>query len=241
MENEEKTQNTPQQPYNNKVIKPPNSSNNTAQLKNLFKKYRTLTYIIIIIFLIFIEIIIFNLISHSHKKLFTNPASQIKNATEPTITPTLVIGKNGIPLGRGKEVFGSADVQGTTIMVNNVILKPAVKGDPPDNGFEYLEIDVDVAYSGKTPGSVPGIFSYLDSAGNAISSIEKKGTNKDANKNAIVPGKIPLYQLKLTKGANFKDVYLLYQIKPGDRGKLLWNYSYDPQKGYQHTFFTLFH
>lgn len=146
-----------------------------------------------------------------HKKAAVNhPAglSSPNNSTtnSPTPTPTVVQAYVVKPLD-------------CTVQVVHTRLDPPYKGDPPNAGMHYLEVDLSTLCTGKSAGPIQGTFFYKDAAGVLYSAATLHDpTSKYSNKNVSIPGEIPLYSTNFTPGKPVNDAYLLYQVKQGDNG-----------------------
>lgn len=128
----------------------------------------------------------------------------------PTPTPTVVLAAVQKPLD-------------CMIAVVNVVQNPPYKGDPPNQGMQYLEFDVSVACTGDKPGPVQGTFYYKDPSRQLFNAADVQDpASIYSNKKITIPGKTSLYATAFDPGKPAKDVYLIYQVKPKTTVLLLW-------------------
>lgn len=186
---------------------------NTTVKKSKYKKTIILV-ISILIFAFLVGMIVSYFLDLKKAKLPNQSASK-----KITVTNTLPTNHST----KGPYKYGDADSNNVSLKVERVIPNPPSKGDPPDPGREYLEIDMTVTYNGTTAGSVPGIFMYKDGSGNLVTSADVHGSGKYSNKNVNIPNKWSLYAVELYPGKTVTGVYLLYQVVPGDKGSLVWD------------------
>jgi len=218
-----------------------------------YKENRTIAIIIFIIFWIIIEgVVYYRLVLTSKKPSLSitrsvtsssgNTLQQIAPTDNiPFVTPMPTV--TGLPLGTA--INGIGEANGYTVKVTNVILNPPITGDPPDNGMQYLEIDLSVTNTKGQPGTIPGVFYYQNGAGRFFSAADIKGNlpwkmADFSNKNIVISGKESVYSTTFNPGLTINNVYLIYQINPGDQGHLFWDKTLDPLASKTFTIFDLF-
>ena len=140
---------------------------------------------------------------------------------------------------------GTGDASGFGVKVTKVVLDPKVSGDPPNSEMHYLEVDLTVSNSSKQTEKIPGTFLYKAASGMIYATADTKGSLPDntgfyAQKNVTIPDKTPLSSITLQKSQQITNVYLIYQILPGDKGQLVWLDGTDPNFSQPLTVFTLF-
>ncbi|HWY79752.1 MAG TPA: TM2 domain-containing protein [Candidatus Sulfotelmatobacter sp.] len=199
-----------------------------------YKENRTIAIIIFIIFWIIIEgVVYYRLVLTSKKPSLSitrsvtsssgNTLQQIAPTDNiPFVTPMPTV--TGLPLGTA--INGIGEANGYTVKVTNVILNPPITGDPPDNGMQYLEIDLSITNTKRQAGPLPGVFYYQNGDGRHMA-VNKELQGKFSNKSVVRFGKESLYANTYRTTLPQQYVYLIYQIKPGDHGQLFWENSLD--------------
>jgi|ERR1700722_1874413 len=197
------------------------------------KNNKILRIVVVFFFILILGELGFVFLYHksAFKQLFPSIPSLLQTQIPHSVSATSIPnGTTALPTTTTK--FGAAGTACCKITIDNVILNPSVNGDPPNNGLQYLEIDLSVTNTGNTAGAIPGSFYYQNAAGKVFSSADVKGPGQYSNKNVTIPNKKSIYAVELIPGQIVKDVYLLYQITPGDKGKLDWYRSVSNQKLY---------
>src|SRR6185437_5420505 len=76
-------------------------------------------------------------------------------------------------------VKGSGDAAGYAVKVTKVVVSPQITGDTPNNGMQYLEVDLTITNSGNTTDVVPGAFLFRSSSGLIYSTADAEGNLPD--------------------------------------------------------------
>lgn len=132
------------------------------------------------------------------------------------------------------------NIMGYAIQVENVIPNPVYKGDPPNAGLQYLEIDLAINYTGNKTEYIPGLFYYKSASGMIYFQANLKGLGPNTYKNVTIPGKQMLYSVSFTPGKSVNSAYLIYQIPSGDHGQLLWYNPQNPSNDQKQIYYKLF-
>jgi len=231
---------------------------------NYLKNYTQKKMVAVLIFIIFwigVEIIVYimitsyqhngknerfpflNLINsqglNDHKTVSISKTPSVQ-ATLTPIQPTPVT----IEAALGSTAIGYDATAGFSIKITKVIPDPKVTGDPPVKGMQYLEIDMLVANTSGRKSKVPGTFLFKSMSGLQYGTADSKGllpdnTGRYDGKKVSIPGKKAL-STQTIENMNTTAVYLLYQTKPKDSGKLIWYTGNNPQTASQVASFILF-
>lgn len=207
--------------------------NNSSLKKNALKN--ATIYILILLCFIALSLFIYFTLLTKHastnvKQNNTSPMGLTEGTTPKAPKPTVPPG----PVS-----YGQANLADITMKIDKAITDPPYKGDPPDTGMQYLEIDLTVTYTGNAVGAIPGFFYYRTGSGQEITSADVKGHGKYSNKSVLIPKKQSLYSVILMPGKTTHGVYLLFQIPPGDHGKLLWYIPNDQNTNSQQVIYNL--
>jgi hypothetical protein len=149
----------------------------------------------------------------------------------PGPTPTIQI-SIPIPIPTGEQYAnGTGVASGFTIHLKKVTKKPIVPGDKPLKGFSYIEFDVSVTNNTTNATFIPGMFYFQDSAtGKLFMTADTFGyvsynwiVSSFSQKHVTVSGKKPLMTTEIPAGQTVNNLYLIYQILPAEKGKLVWD------------------
>lgn len=191
-----------------------------------YGKNRRLVMVIGILALLLLAIAGISIFGHRSHHVTISPNNSINTSN----TPPAKAATSDTPLA--ETAHGSSDAAGLAISIARVLPNPPVTGDPPDAGTQYVEIDLAVANNAKHTTIVPGTFYYQTAGGSLLNTADTIG-NKPGypNKNVQIPDEEPLARLSLKAGQSNTDTldYLIYQVPPTDKGKLVWFQGYyDP-------------
>lgn len=140
---------------------------------------------------------------------------------------------------------------GTTATANNLAVTvletnraPAVTGDAPDAGMEYLAVDIRIKNTGSGISQITsGNFLYLLSAGDEIPTASTATNLSEPNgpqpKNVEIQGKTLFRGLEEINSEAEITRTLVYQIPIGDIGKLIWYSNAGPYKENRLAIFRL--
>jgi len=174
-----------------------------------YKKYRLPAFILFILFWGGIEL------------LFSYNIPFIKQSITSTI-PSLSMNKN---------VQNSVSSHGFSVNIKNADKNPKVTGDKPGKGFIYIAFDVSVTNNNWKNAVTPGMFYFQDAiTGKLFMPADILGypsynwiISSLSQKHSTISGKNPLMTTEIPAGQTVNNLYLIYQIPPEEKGKLIWD------------------
>jgi TM2 domain len=196
------------------------SPKNNLPLKGYEKNRRLAIAIFIVGWLLFVLVAWYTV-----SVLSKPPALVFKNGPGTSNVPAVHIASSTTALGQ--TAYGSSVASGLAVKVTQVIPNPAVQGDAPDPGTEYLEVDLSVTNNSKVATIVPGTFVYQTATGNLLYTADSLGKPPVyPNKNVQIPDEQPLSMLNVAPHQTDSSHYLIYQVSSADGGKLIWYQGY---------------
>jgi len=154
-----------------------------------------------------------SLFSHTQNK---NNSQSINTSTPTPINPPI----NGIGIASG-----------FTVNFEKFIKDPTISGDKPNKNFKYIEFDMSVTNNTSHTTLIPGMFYFQDMAtGKLFMPADIFGyvpynwiVSSLSHKSVTIPGKNPLLTTQIPARQTVNNLYLIYQILQGEKGKLIWD------------------
>ena len=204
-------------------------------LLNGYTKIRPFTIILFILYLVLVELVVsYNIINnnitfHSINSILNTIQNNILSGTginsHSSSRISSLADKYTVPLGSTYK--GTREAANFAIRIAHVTENPHFTGDPPNNGMEYLEVDMTISYSGNVQILIPGYFLFQDNSGKffytADTLLLPDNSLSNSDKKISIANKQPLSVTRFDPNKTVSDIYVIYQIKKGSRGRLVYD------------------
>lgn len=133
-----------------------------------------------------------------------------------------------------------ATAESFSVKVTKVVPNPQTRGDKPDAGTQYLQVDLSITNAPNgDDGFIPGSFFYQTSSGQQYNEARVFGANSP-NKDVEVIGRQSITAVTVEPGKTDDTRSLIFQIPQGDKGQVVWRDGIFNKEGAKFATFQLF-
>jgi hypothetical protein len=156
--------------------------------------------------------------------------------TQPVISVTLppIPSNVTIPVPTEQQyIKGTGAASGFTAQIEKVVENPTdTSGDKPLKGFQYIEVDLTVTNNTGNTTLIPGMFYFQDAITRKLYMLANIFGYVQAynwiipgfsQRRVTIPSKNILMTTEIPSEQTVNNLYLIYQVFPGEKGKIVWD------------------